>query len=278
MLLSLAWSGAALLACVAVGLALEEAASRQLLLLHLLPIGPSPFAADLNLNEPVPRPFGEHGWIPIPLALLDLCLVLLSDRPSHLWRDESWWALCRGPLWGQLPTIAVCTFTILPALLAAWLLWMPWQCSPLPVALAAAVLLLAAASLLFWADRLPLLPRAHASAGALTLTLPLPLTRARARARAPLALALAPALALALTRRGAARRAARLAAALAPAALRGRHALLLGPPRRQVTPRVCRAARRAAAAARGLWRRPGGGAAGAQTPAPDPDPDPDPDH
>ena len=185
MLLSLAWSGAALLACVAVGLALEEAASRQLLLLHLLPIGPSPFAADLNLNEPVPRPFGEHGWIPVPLALLDLCLVLLSDRPSHLWRDESWWALCRGPLWGQLPTIAVCTFTILPALLAAWLLWMPWQCSPLPVALAAAVLLLAAASLLFWADRLPLLPRAHASAGALTLTLPLTLTRARARARAP---------------------------------------------------------------------------------------------
>ena len=166
MLLSLAWSGAALLACVAVGLALEEAASRQLLLLHLLPIGPSPFAADLNLNEPVPRPFGEHGWIPVPLALLDLCLVLLSDRPSHLWRDESWWASCRGPLWGQLPTIAVCTFTILPALLAAWLLWMPWQCSPLPIALAAAVLLLATASLLFWDDRLPLLPRAHASAGA----------------------------------------------------------------------------------------------------------------
>ena len=112
------------------------------------------------------RPFGEHGWIPIPLALLDLCLVLLSDFPSHLWRDDSWWASCHGPLWGQLPALAVCTFTILPALLAAWLLWMPWQCSPLPVALAAAVLLLAAASLLFWADRLPLLPRARASPGA----------------------------------------------------------------------------------------------------------------
>ena len=55
MLLSLAWSGAALLAMVAVGLALEEAASRQLLFLHLVPIGPSPFAADLNLNEPVLR-------------------------------------------------------------------------------------------------------------------------------------------------------------------------------------------------------------------------------
>ena len=55
MLLSLAWSGAALLAMVAAGLALEEAASRQLLFLHLVPIGPSPFAADLNLNEPVLR-------------------------------------------------------------------------------------------------------------------------------------------------------------------------------------------------------------------------------
>ena len=65
--------------------------------------------------------------MPIPLALLDLYLVLLSDRPSHLWRDDSWWASCRGPLWGQLPTVAVCAFTILPALLAAWLLWMPWQ-------------------------------------------------------------------------------------------------------------------------------------------------------
>ena len=61
------------------------------------------------------RPFGEHGWIPIPLALLDLCLVLLSDRPSHLWRDDSWWASSRGPLRGQLPTIAVSsTFTIEP--------------------------------------------------------------------------------------------------------------------------------------------------------------------
>ena len=42
--------------------------------------------------------------MPIPLALLDVYLVLLSDRPSHLWRDDSWWASCRGPLWGQLPT------------------------------------------------------------------------------------------------------------------------------------------------------------------------------
>ena len=44
--------------------------------------------------------------MPIPLALLDVYLVLLSDRPSHLWRDDSWWASCRGPLWGQLPTVA----------------------------------------------------------------------------------------------------------------------------------------------------------------------------
>ena len=55
MLVSLGWSSAALLAMVAAGLALEEAASRQLLFLHLVPIGPSPFAADLNLNEPVLR-------------------------------------------------------------------------------------------------------------------------------------------------------------------------------------------------------------------------------
>ena len=164
MLLSFAWSSSALLAAMAVGLALEEAASRQLFFLHLFPIGPSPSAADVNLNEAVPRPFGEHGWIPFPLALLGLGLVLLSDRPGDLWQDASWWATCRGPLWGLLPAAAVCTFTILPALLAAWLLWMPWHCSPLPVALAASVFLLAGASLLFWSDRLPLLPRALAHA------------------------------------------------------------------------------------------------------------------
>ena len=92
--------------------------------------------------------------------------MLLSDFPSHLWRDDSWWASCHGPLWGQLPALAVCTFTILPALLAACLLWKPWQCSPLPVTLAAAALLMSASSPLFWADRLPLLPRARASPGA----------------------------------------------------------------------------------------------------------------
>ena len=102
--------------------------------------------------------------MPIPLALLDLYLVLLSDRPSHLWREDSWWASCRGPLWGQLPTAAVCTFTILPALLAAWLLWMPWSCSPLPCVLAAAVAALGLAGAAFWADALPLLPRARANA------------------------------------------------------------------------------------------------------------------
>ena len=133
-----AQSGIALGLMFAFGLALEELASRKLLGLDLVRLGPSPYAADVDLDEPVPKPFGEHGWIPIPLALLDLGLVLLSDYPEHVWSDASWWGGCRGPLWGQLPTLALCTFTIAPALLAAWLLWMPWQCSPLPVTCAAA--------------------------------------------------------------------------------------------------------------------------------------------
>lgn len=166
MLLPLAQSGVALLAAMGVGLLLEEAASRELLWLHLVPIGPSPLAADLNLDEPVPRPFGEHGWIPIPLALLDLGLVLASDCPSELWRPDSWWGGCAGSVWAALPTLAVCVLTILPATLAAWLLWMPWQCTPLPLALAAVVALLSVTSLLFWSDLLPLLPRARAEAGA----------------------------------------------------------------------------------------------------------------
>ena len=69
-------------------------------------------------------------------------LVLMSGYPNSIWRDDSWWGSCAGPVWGQLPTLAICTFTIPPAVLAAWLLWMPWQCSPLSVTCAAAPALL----------------------------------------------------------------------------------------------------------------------------------------
>lgn len=73
MLVSLASSSAALLAMVVAGLALEEAASRQLLFLHLVPIGPSPFAADLNLNEPVLRCAGPLHTLCALLALHTGC-------------------------------------------------------------------------------------------------------------------------------------------------------------------------------------------------------------
>ena len=81
MLLSLAWSGAALLAMVAVGLALEEAASRQLLFLHLVPIGPSPFAADLNLNEPVLRCAGRGMQHALPSTGLASSARHIGCRP-----------------------------------------------------------------------------------------------------------------------------------------------------------------------------------------------------
>ena len=67
-------------------------------------------------------------------------------------------------VWGQLRTLVVCGLSILPTVLAAWLLWMPWRCTPLTCVTAGLTASLSFTSLLFWADMLPVLPRARADA------------------------------------------------------------------------------------------------------------------
>jgi hypothetical protein len=152
-------SGLALGACVAMGYALEELAARHYFGLHLVPLGPNG-GADLSAASQRLSPVGEHGWLPLPLGVLDMALLLWDGNVE--WRaHDSWWVRCQGAAWGQLRTLAVTAFYILPAVLAAWLLWMPWQCGALACGLAAAVAALSLTSLLFWLDLLPLLPRAR---------------------------------------------------------------------------------------------------------------------
>lgn len=140
------------------GLLLEELAQRQVLG-HRLALGPAG-GADLAVGEAPPAPFGEHGWLPLPLGALDLALLWGA---AGAWAPGSWWGGCTGALRGQLPPLAVCAFSILPALLSAWLLWLPWRCGPLACALAAWATAASGGALLFWSDALPLLPRARAT-------------------------------------------------------------------------------------------------------------------
>ena len=153
-------ASAMLIAAIATGVLLEELASRSLLGLHKVPLGPNGGA---DVLAELPAPFGEHGWLPLPLGLLDVAL-LWSAQPA--WRPDSWWAGCHGPVRGLLPQLAVMVMSVLPAVLSAWLLWMPYRCSPLPCGLALVAFAVSAQAALFWSDALPLLPRAHVGAAA----------------------------------------------------------------------------------------------------------------
>jgi len=95
--------------------------------------------------------------MPLPLAILGLALLW---RAAPQWRASSWWSGCTGVLGGQLPALATCTLVVLPAILSAWLLWLPRACNPLSFVVALLCALLSAAALLFWSGALPLLPRA----------------------------------------------------------------------------------------------------------------------
>mmetsp|Transcript_914 Transcript_914/g.2373 ORF Transcript_914/g.2373 Transcript_914/m.2373 type:complete len:250 (-) Transcript_914:242-991(-) len=108
--------------------------------------------------SPFPPPTGS--LCALPLCMLDAALLW---RSNPTWQDGSWWATLRGPFLGQLAPLAVCAFTISPALLSAWLLSMLPQCSPLPCLLTLLVGAASGASLLFWTSRLPLLPAANAT-------------------------------------------------------------------------------------------------------------------
>ena len=71
----LAVAASALALSSALGFGLEALAARRYFGLHLVPLGPGA-GADVALDEPVPKPYGEHGWVPLPLGLLDVALVL----------------------------------------------------------------------------------------------------------------------------------------------------------------------------------------------------------
>jgi len=110
-------------AAAALGFACEALADRKLFLLHRIPIA----AMDGDpLSSSAPR--GQHGWLHVPLCVVDMVLVLSSSAD---WQDSSRWSSFRGPLWGPVASFFVCAFTVLPAVLAGWLLWLPPQCSPL---------------------------------------------------------------------------------------------------------------------------------------------------
>ena len=162
MVTSLLHASVALVLCVGAGYVLEELASQQRFGLHLVPLGANG-GADVHHISAHPSPFGEHGWLVVPLGAFDMMLLLLDG--AAVWRSpESWWGRCKGAVWGQLRTLVVCGLSILPTVLAAWLLWMPWRCTPLTCVTAGLTASLSFTSLLFWADMLPVLPRARADA------------------------------------------------------------------------------------------------------------------
>lgn len=145
-----------------VGHALELLASQQLFGLHLVPLGADE-GADVWHIAKHPAPFGEHGWLPLPLALFDM-LLLLWDGQAQFRDPESFWARCKGAIWGQLRIIVYCCLSILPTVLSAWLLWFPWRCAPLACLIAVVDVVVSLTALLFWSDLLFLLPRARAEA------------------------------------------------------------------------------------------------------------------
>ena len=154
-------AGVGFVGCLALGHALEALAASQKLGLHLVPLGPGG-GADPTAGLARPSPFGEHGWVPVPLGLLVMKWLHYDGTAS--WRTpESFWGRCTGPVWGQLPTLAGIIFSILPAVLSAWLQWMPSVCSPLPLALSAVALCTSVLSFLFWSDLFFLVPLARAT-------------------------------------------------------------------------------------------------------------------
>ena len=154
-------AGATLVVSLALGHALEALAYRQYFGLHWVPLGPGG-GVDPVAAEKRPSPFGEHGWVPVPVGLAAMAWLWWDGAPS--WRvPESFYGRCTGPIWGQVPTLVGCAFGTMPSILAAWLQWMPSACAPLPLTLSLVTLALSFASLLFWLDMLFVLPKAHAS-------------------------------------------------------------------------------------------------------------------
>ena len=115
----------AVCSCIFFGHYLEYLACHRVLGLHRVPLGPGGGA---DPHAPFPSPFGEHGWLPVPLMLVDICLLW---NGIGIWHPTSWWDKCRGAFWGQFQMLAVCAFTILPTILAVR---SPRPPTPLPAA------------------------------------------------------------------------------------------------------------------------------------------------
>jgi hypothetical protein len=154
-------ASATMLASLALGHALEALAASQKFGLHRVPLGPGggvdPMAATSR-----PTPFGEHGWLPVPAGASAVAWLLWDGAATWL-TPGSFYANCLGPVWGQIPSLVSCCFGTMPTILAAWLLWMPAACTPLPFVLATLAAAASCVSLLFWLEYLPLLPKARAT-------------------------------------------------------------------------------------------------------------------
>ena len=95
--------------------------------------------------------------LPLNAALVAL---LVHARPE--WGPTSWWGRPNGMALGYLSVLIVCVFDVLPALLATTLVIAQWEApSPLLGAVTSMLLCVCAASIAFWSDALPIVPRAH---------------------------------------------------------------------------------------------------------------------
>lgn len=93
---------------------------------------------------------------------LNAGLVILLQRARPDWGPTSWWGRPNGMARGCLTVVAVCVFDLLPALLATTLVIAQWEApTPLLGAVTATLLCVCAASIAFWSDALPIVPRAE---------------------------------------------------------------------------------------------------------------------
>lgn len=142
------------------GAALQYSCDAGLFGLQAVRLGPASGAADA-LFSPA-HTSGDaasgRGWRLLPLAALNV--ALLWDAAPR-WAPDSAYASMDGPLTGQFVTLVTCGLSVLPAVLAGWLLCLPLAWTPLTLQLSLALVVLGLKAAFFWTSALPLLPRAR---------------------------------------------------------------------------------------------------------------------
>jgi hypothetical protein len=144
------------------GAALQYSCDAGLFGLQAVRLGPAGGAADALFAPAQASGDATSGrsWRLLPLAALNL---LLFWDAAPRWTPDSAYASMDGPLTGQLVTLVTCGLSVLPAVLAGWLLCLPMAWTPITLLLSLALLQLAPLAALFWTSALPLLPRARVS-------------------------------------------------------------------------------------------------------------------